>query len=165
MKVNREYDRDADKAMQALLNELSWLLPIGADQYVKLLPEKVPYELVPELEGVGGMGGGGYVVITDVLIPLLKDGAVVAAVIAGIVAIVSKIIDRWKDAEVTIEYGDRKLHVKGQQMQDVKALIQQVFPELDAPGIEPAPSRLDTYRARLTAWREDVTANPAKYRG
>ena len=137
MRVICNYPK-AETRIKKLSNDLAWLLPADATLFACIYP---PDDQVVVDSWAGGIGGGGEVLVTNLLVTVLGTGGIVA-VINGIFLVVSKLMERDKGCEVTIEANGRKLTIKGEKIPSARELMSAVFPGLDIDQIPPAKTRL-----------------------
>ena len=149
----------AHAALERLLRELPWQLPEKADLFVKQQPDLRTVSLLTEREI--GIGGGGFITVTDLLITFLNDKAVVLAVVSALTTVIIKFIERNKDAEVTIEYNGKKVTVRGENYSKATSLLARLFPDLDVEPKSAAESRIDNLLNEFPVSDVDPSHEPA----
>jgi hypothetical protein len=127
--------------LSKFVTELSWLLPDNVQPFVgiKTYPSQLKIET-----SAGGQGGDSSTFITSIIIPLIQQGGIIVTALVGIQIVISKLLEREKDNEVTIEANGKKLTIKGKKIPVAEELIKALFPELSLQHIKSALSKLQT---------------------
>jgi len=134
--------RDEAKAnFDQVVEELAWYLPNQAYVFVGHQPSFTAIENGP------AVGGGDEHLLTEIMVSFLQDSSVVIGVISAAYKVISKLIEKERDIEVTIEVDNRKITIKGPKIGELEEFISEIMPTLAAEKIKPAQSRLENLGA------------------
>jgi hypothetical protein len=130
---------EAKANLENLLSELTWSLPSNTRVYVAREPSINDIQIFTQ-RPIGGGGGG--IQLTEILVSLLQQVGFAVAVITAVYTVITKLMEREKDCEITIESGEKKISIKGHRIPKPEELIKSLFPELDEDNQQEVKSRL-----------------------